>query len=39
MTMTVTCVNDAPTAGADSFDTIGNTELRVDLAAGDARRR
>ena len=27
-------VNDAPIAGADSFDTIGNTELRVDLAAG-----
>ena len=33
VSVTVTCVNDAPTAGADSFDTIGNTELRVDLAA------
>ena len=33
MSITVTCVNDAPTAAADSFDTIGNTELRVDLVA------
>ncbi len=33
VTMTVTCVNDPPVAGNDTFDTIGNTELRVDLAA------
>src|SRR5205085_1566706 len=32
-TITVNCVNDAPTAGADSFTGFGNTELRVDLAA------
>jgi VCBS repeat-containing protein len=34
VTITVDQVNDAPTALADSFDTIGNTELRVDLTAG-----
>ena len=32
--LVVNPVNDAPVAGADSFDTIGNTELRVDIAAG-----
>jgi hypothetical protein len=32
--ITVNQVNDAPTAGNDAWDTIGNTELRVDLAAG-----
>ena len=31
VSMTVTCVNDAPVAGADGFQTLGNTELRVDL--------
>ncbi|HEX4961739.1 MAG TPA: IPTL-CTERM sorting domain-containing protein [Thermoanaerobaculia bacterium] len=30
----VTCVNDPPVAGSDTFDFIGNTELRVDLGAG-----
>ena len=30
VSVTVTCVNDPPTAGADSFDFIGNTELEVD---------
>jgi len=34
VTMTVTCINDPPVAGNDAFDFIGNTELRVDLAAG-----
>ncbi len=29
----VTCQNDPPVADADAFDFIGNTELRVDLAA------
>jgi hypothetical protein len=33
-TVTVTPVNDGPVTAADSFDTIGNTELRVDLAVG-----
>jgi hypothetical protein len=33
VTMTVTCVNDPPVAGADSFDFLGNTDLVVDLAA------
>ncbi|MEK6374817.1 MAG: Ig-like domain-containing protein [Acidobacteriota bacterium] len=32
-TITVNAVNDAPTAGNDTFATFGNTELRVDLAA------
>jgi hypothetical protein len=32
--ITVNQVNDPPTAGNDAWDTIGNTELRVDLAAG-----
>jgi hypothetical protein len=32
-TITINPVNDPPTAVADSFDTFGNTELRVDLAA------
>ncbi len=30
VSVTVTCVNDPPVAGADSFDFIGNTELEVD---------
>ncbi|MBV8516272.1 MAG: tandem-95 repeat protein [Acidobacteria bacterium] len=29
--ITVNQVNDPPTAGSDTFDTIGNTELRVDI--------
>ena len=33
VTMTVTCVNDAPVADADTFDFLGNTDLVVDLAA------
>jgi hypothetical protein len=33
VTITVTCVNDPPVADNDLFDYIGNTELRVDLAA------
>ena len=33
VTMTVTCVNDAPVADADGFDFLGNTDLVVDLAA------
>ena len=33
MTINVTPVNDAPLADNDTFDFIGNTELRVDLAA------
>ena len=33
VTVTVNCVNDPPVAGNDAFDFIGNTELRVDLAA------
>lgn len=33
-TITINGVNDPPTAGADSWETFGNTELRVDLAAG-----
>jgi VCBS repeat-containing protein len=32
--ITVNQVNDPPVAGDDAFDTIGNTELRIDLAAG-----
>ncbi|MBL8244599.1 MAG: hypothetical protein JNL89_10425 [Rhodanobacteraceae bacterium] len=32
--ITVNPVNDPPVATADSFDTLGNTELRIDLAAG-----
>jgi Bacterial Ig domain/Bacterial cadherin-like domain len=31
-TVTVTAVNDPPVAGADSWDTVGNTRLVVDLA-------
>ncbi|MCB1057400.1 MAG: cadherin-like domain-containing protein [Acidobacteria bacterium] len=31
-TVTVTPVNDPPVAGADSWDTVGNTRLVVDLA-------
>jgi VCBS repeat-containing protein len=34
ITVNVNPVNDAPVAGNDAFDTIGNTELRVDLVAG-----
>ena len=30
VSVTVTCVNDPPVAGADAFDFIGNTELEVD---------
>jgi VCBS repeat-containing protein len=33
-TITVNDLPEAPVAGNDSYDTIGNTELRVDLAAG-----
>jgi hypothetical protein len=33
-TITVTAVNDGPTAGNDSWETFGNTELRVDLPGG-----
>ncbi len=33
VTITVTCVNDPPVAGADAADFIGNTELRVDTGA------
>jgi hypothetical protein len=33
VSVTVNCVNDPPVAGADAYDFIGNTELRVDLAA------
>jgi hypothetical protein len=33
VSMTVTCVNDPPIAANDSFDFIGNTELRVDTGA------
>ncbi len=33
-TINVTATNDGPTANADSWQTIGNTELRVDLVAG-----
>ena len=33
-TITVTAVNDGPTAAADAWDTLGNTELRVDFAGG-----
>ena len=35
-TITVTNVNEAPTAGADTYDYIGNTELRIDGHAGTA---
>ena len=31
--ITVTSVNDGPTAGNDFFETFGNTEIRVDLGA------
>jgi VCBS repeat-containing protein len=31
--VTVVCINDPPVAGNDSFDFIGNTELRVDSGA------
>lgn len=34
ITITVNPVNDPPVAGNDAFDFVGNTELRVDLAAG-----
>ncbi len=33
-TITVNAVNDAPTAVTDTWATLGNTELRVDLAGG-----
>ena len=33
-TITVNGVNDPPSAGNDSWQTFGNTELRVDLGAG-----
>ena len=33
-TITINGVNDAPMAGNDAWETEGNTELRVDLAAG-----
>src|SRR6185503_4536689 len=33
-TITVNGVNDPPSAGNDSWETFGNTELRVDLAVG-----
>jgi VCBS repeat-containing protein len=33
VSVTVICVNDAPVAGADAFDFVGNTELRVDHGA------
>jgi hypothetical protein len=33
-TITVNAVNDAPTAVTDSWETLGNTELRVDFAGG-----
>jgi VCBS repeat-containing protein len=33
VSMTVICINDPPVAGADTFDFIGNTELRVDTGA------
>ena len=33
-TITVTAVNDGPTAAADAWDTLGNTELRVDFPGG-----
>jgi hypothetical protein len=33
-TITVTAVNDGPTAGNDAWETFGNTELRVDLPGG-----
>jgi hypothetical protein len=36
VSVSVICVNDPPVAGADTFDFIGNTELRVDLGAGSA---
>ena len=33
-TITITGVNDGPAAGNDSWETEGNTEIRVDLAPG-----
>jgi hypothetical protein len=33
-TITVNAVNDPPTAVTDTWDTLGNTELRVDLPGG-----
>jgi VCBS repeat-containing protein len=33
VSVTVTCVNDPPVAGADAFDFIGNTPLSVDSGA------
>jgi hypothetical protein len=33
-TINVTAVNDAPTVLNESFDVLGNTELRVDMVAG-----
>lgn len=33
-TITINGVNDPPAAGNDAWETFGNTELRVDLAAG-----
>ena len=33
VSVTVVCINDPPVAGADAFDFIGNTELRVDHGA------
>jgi hypothetical protein len=35
-TINVTAVNDAPTVLNESFDVIGNTELRVDMVANNA---
>jgi hypothetical protein len=32
-TITITPVNDAPVAGSEAFDTLGNTELRIDMGA------
>jgi Bacterial Ig domain/Bacterial cadherin-like domain len=34
VTITVTCINDAPTVVNESFQLIGNTELRVDMTTG-----
>jgi hypothetical protein len=33
-TITINGVNDAPTASNDTWETLGNTEIRVDLAGG-----
>ena len=34
VSVTVICINDAPTVVNESFQVIGNTELRVDMTAG-----